>query len=305
MGQSTRQVHLMGTIITLQIEAKSPEPILDELVNRLKIYDHRFSANDPSSELMAITKQAGIEPVVVNPELYKLIEFGLHYSLVPQSRLNIAIGPLVQTWRIGFTDAKLPTPEEIVTALNKTNPLDIVLDGIAHSVFLKKPGMAIDLGSLAKGYIADMLVAYLKQIDVTSAMINLGGNVLTMGPMPTHADHFWRIGIQDPAKSRGHYKKVLQIRDQSVVTSGIYERQLVVNGKKYHHILDARTGYPVVTDLASLTIIADKSLDCELWTTRLFGQPSEISIATINQTPNIEGIVIDQAGKVFISAGLE
>ncbi|MFD0898402.1 FAD:protein FMN transferase [Loigolactobacillus binensis] len=305
MGQATKQVQMMGTIITLEIEADAPAPILTELVKRLKIYEHRFSANDDSSELMAISRSAGIEPVVVNEELYKLIEFGLHYSLVPQSRLNIAIGPLVQTWRIGFKDAKLPTPEEIVAALALTNPLDIVLDGFTHSVFLKKAGMAIDLGSLAKGYIADMLMAYLKEINVKSAMINLGGNVLTMGPMPTRDDHFWRIGIQDPAKPRGNYKKVVRVRDQSVVTSGIYERKLVVNGKKYHHILDARTGYPVQTDLASLTIIADKSLDCELWTTRLFGQPSEISIATINQVPNVEAIVIDQAGKVFISAGLE
>ncbi|KRK40026.1 FAD:protein FMN transferase [Loigolactobacillus bifermentans] len=304
MVQATRQVQMMGTIITLEIEADQPEPILDELVNRLKIYEHRFSANDNSSELMAISKRAGIEPVVVHPELFELIEFGLHYSLVPQSRLNIAIGPLVQTWRIGFKDAKLPEPKEIVTALAKTNPQNIILDGFAHSVYLKEPGMAIDLGSLAKGYIADKLVAYLKEIGVSSAMVNLGGNVLTMGPMPKHDDQLWRIGVQDPAKSRGHYKQILKVRDKSVVTSGIYERSLTVHGRKYHHILDARTGYPVSTDLASLTVIADRSLDCELWTTRLFGQPAQIAIEMINQAPAIEGLVIDRSGKVSLSGGL-
>ncbi|MFC6171297.1 FAD:protein FMN transferase [Loigolactobacillus jiayinensis] len=301
MVQAVREVHMMGTIIRLQINAAVPEPLLDELVRRLKIYEHRFSANADDSELMAITHQAGLKPVVVNPELYELIKIGWHYSVAADSNLNIAIGPLVQTWRIGFTDAKLPKPEEINAALAKIDPHQIILDDAQQSVFLQQPGMAIDLGSLAKGYIADLLIAYLRQHDVTSALVNLGGNVVTMGPMLQHDDQMWRIGIQDPVQPRGHYKTVVRVRNQSVVTSGIYERSLQVGGHMYHHILDVRTGYPLKTDLASLSIISTKSVDGELWTTRLFGQSRQAIMQKLAELPGIDGIVIMKDGTVYSS----
>lgn len=301
MGQAMREVHMMGTIIRLQITAAAPEPLLDELVRRLKIYEHRFSANANDSELMAITHQAGIKPVVVNSELYELIKIGWRYSIAPDSNLNIAIGPLVQTWRIGFTDAKLPTPAEINAALVKTDPHQIILNDEQHSVYLQQAGMAIDLGSLAKGYIADLLIAYLRQQEVTSALVNLGGNVVTLGPMLQHDDQQWRIGIQDPVQPRGHYKTVVKVQNKSVVTSGIYERSLKVDGHTYHHILNGKTGYPLVTDLASLTIISDRSLDGELWTTRLFGQSQQMIMAKLAELPGIDGIVITKSGGVYSS----
>lgn len=301
MEQASREIHLMGTIIRLQITAATPEPLLDEMVRRLKLYEHRFSANADTSELMAVTHQAGIKPVAVAPELYDLIKIGYHYSVATDSKLNIAIGPLVQTWRIGFTDAKLPSPAEIKQALAKIDPHKILLDDAAHTVFLQEKGMALDLGALAKGYIADLLITYLKQQGVTSALVNLGGNVVTLGPMLQHTDHQWRIGIQDPQRPRGHYKTVVRVQNKSVVTSGIYERSLTVDQHTYHHILDPQTGYPLATDLASLTIISDRSLTGELWTTRLFGQPRQKIMAKLAELPEIEGIVITKTGEVYSS----
>lgn len=299
MGLATREVHLMGTKITLQIEAAAPEPILTELVRRLQSYEHRFSANDDRSELMTVAHQAGLQPVVVDPELYELIKIGRHYSTLPQSNLNIAIGPLVQTWRIGFNDAKLPTPVEITAALAKIDPQDILLDDAAHSVYLRQKGMALDLGSLAKGYFADRLIDYLKAVGVRSALVNLGGNIVVLGPMLQHADRQWRIGIQDPAKPRGNYKTVVRVQNKSVVTSGIYERRLKVGQHTYHHILDTHTGYPLEIDLASLSIISDKSLDGELWTTRLFGQSRQTIMTTLADLDGVDGIVIMQNGDVY------
>ncbi|MFD1465484.1 FAD:protein FMN transferase [Lapidilactobacillus mulanensis] len=305
MALTTRVVHLMGTKISLQIDHPDPEPLLDELVSRLEDYEHRFSANDPTSELMTITKQAGIAPVKVDPELYSLIRIGYDNSIIQASNLNIAIGPLVQTWRIGFKDVKLPTPQEITEALALTNPYQIELNDQEHTVYLAQPKMTIDLGSLAKGYFADLLADYLRNVDVRSALLDLGGNVYALGPMHDHEDGLWRIGIQDPTLPRGNYKKVVRIQNQSVVTSGIYERSLIVNGQKYHHILDTDTGYPVKTNVTSLTIISDKSLDGELWTTRLFGQPVEKIISTVDQLTNIEAIVITNQGEVWSSSGIE
>ncbi|WP_282802196.1 FAD:protein FMN transferase [Secundilactobacillus kimchicus] len=298
MQNASRVLHLMGTVITIQIDAIEPSPILDEVERRLRSYEHRFSANSADSELMQVTHNAGVQPFVVDPELYRLIKIGQQASAVREDNLNIAIGPLVQTWRIGFNDAKVPTPAEIKTALALIDPANIRLDDAAHSVYLTKPGMAIDLGALAKGYFADLIRDYLGAQGVKTALINLGGNVVVMGPNVKHADGDWRVGLQDPVKPRGQFKLVLKLQNKSVVTSGIYERQLTADGHTYHHILDTRTGYPVDTDVVSLTIVSDSSLDGELWTTRLFGQPRNRIMAKVATMTGIDAIVITADGRL-------
>ena len=301
MSQATRVVHLMGTVITLTITHPNPQPVLDEAVRRLQVYEHRFSANDDTSELMAITHQAGQRPVEVDPELFDLIRIGVQHSANTAEHLNIALGPVVQTWRIGFQDAHKPRDADIQAALKLTNPADIVLDAQHLTVYLKRPGMTLDLGAIAKGYIADLLHTYLAEAGVTAGLINLGGNVVVFGPQARHADQQWRIGIQDPRKPRGQNRLVLRVKDSSVVTSGIYERQLRVNGHTYHHVLDPQTGYPMPTEIASVTIISAKSITGELWTTKLFGQSVTAAMAEIRQAPGIEGVIITQDDKIYSS----
>lgn len=299
MTVKSRTVHLMGTVIKVQIEHDDPEPILDEVVRRLKSYEQRFSANDRRSELMQISQKAGFEPVKVDPELYQLIKIGKQISVYQNDNLNIAIGPLVRTWRIGFNDARVPTESEINSALAKTNPNDIELDDTHQTVFLRRLGMAIDLGSLAKGYFADLIAAYLKQQDVASGLINLGGNVVVFGPNFKTTSGNWRIGIQAPGQPRGIHRLILNLQDKSIVTSGIYERHLEQAGHDYHHILDRRTGYPVKTDLASLTIISDRSIDGEIWTGRLFGLSQNVIIAKLAVMDGIDGVLINKDGSVI------
>lgn len=304
--EGSRSVRMMGTKIDLSVAVReNPEFVLDTIVELLKKYEHRFSANDDASELMAINKHAGITPVVVHPELFELIQIGKEHSLAKNSLLNIAIGPLIQTWRIGFEDAKVPSSEDITALLAMTNPQKIELDQATQSVYLTKKGMKIDLGALAKGYIADRIIDYLREIKAQSALINLGGNLVTFGPQMKRDDLLWRIGIQNPIKNRGQSQIILKVPDKSVVTSGIYERNLKQNGQTFHHIFNPETGYPVETGLASLTILSDLSVDGEIWTTRLFGQtPTEI-LATVNQIPHIECLLISQDGEIQYSDGLK
>ena len=163
--------------------------------------------------------------------------------------------------------------------------------------------MKIDLGALAKGYIADKISHFLKEKDVTSALINLGGNILTIGHNQQN-NRLWRIGIQNPKLPRGNNLALLSIQDQSVVTSGIYERNLKANGKVYHHIFDRNTGYPIDNQLASLTIVSDKSVDGEIWTTRLFGENPSSILEKVEQENGIEAFVITEDNQVFYSSGL-
>lgn len=302
--QNTRQLKLMGTTIDLLVVAPNSSNLLDEAENLLHLYNHRFSANDDTSELSLVNSKAGIEPVSVHPELFELIAIGKNHSCADQSNLNIAIGPLVQTWRIGFSDAQLPSESEISKKLPLTDPQQIILDPKHQTVFLAQKGMKIDLGALAKGYIADKVMAYLVKAGASSAMVNLGGNLLVHGSNPNRDNHLWYVGIQHPDKPRGNHATILPIQNASVVTSGIYERVLTIGDKKYHHIFDRKTGYPIETDMASLTIIAKSSLDCEIWTTRLFGLPTSIALQIINQTHGIEGLIITKSLEILTSKNI-
>ena len=303
LQSASHSLRLMGASIHLTIFHEDAQNLLLQSEQLLHLYKNRFSANDADSELMEINLQAGKKAVQVHPELFELIELGKKHSIAANSYLNIAIGPLVQTWRIGFSDAKLPSEEEIQRLLKITDPEEIVLNDSNREVYLSKEGMRIDLGALAKGYIADKLKEFLVEQGVQSGIIDLGGNILTIGENPTF-QRPWRIGIQNPALDRGEHVAVIEVSDASVVTSGIYERQLVVDGKTYHHIFDRTTGYPMETELASVTIVAEKSVDCEIWTTRLFGQNPYDIIEEIEQQPGLEAFVITKNQKMMYTSGI-
>ncbi|SDQ30415.1 thiamine biosynthesis lipoprotein [Streptococcus equinus] len=303
--QLSHSIKLMGTIIDILIESDTPEKHINDVCHLLTIYKNRFSANDADSELMVINNSSGIAPVSVHPDLFELTQLGKTHSLAHPGNLNIAIGPLVQSWRIGFDDANVPNPKKIQKALALSNPNNIILNSDTKSIFLSQKGMKIDLGALAKGYIADKVMDYLKSEKVTSAMINLGGNVLVYGDNPKQENGIWRIGIQNPKTTRGNNIGILSLKNKSVVTSGIYERHLRVGHKDYHHIFDRKTGYPIETDMASLTIVSDLSVDCEIWTTKLFGLPIMQALTTIQNTPNIEGILITKDNRLAITSGLK
>ena len=303
LQSASHSLRLMGASIHLTIFHEDAQNLLLQSEQLLHLYKNRFSANDADSELMEINLQAGKKAVQVHPDLFELIELGKKHSIAANSHLNIAIGPLVQTWRIGFSDAKLPSEEEIQRLLKITDPEEIFLNDSNREVYLSKEGMRIDLGALAKGYIADKLKEFLVEQGVQSGIIDLGGNILTIGENPTF-HRPWRIGIQNPALDRGEHVAVIEVSDGSVVTSGIYERQLVVDGKTYHHIFDRTTGYPMETELASITIVAEKSVDCEIWTTRLFGQNPYDIIEEIEQQPGLEAFVITKNQKMMYTSGI-
>lgn len=299
-----KQIPLMGTVIDLTIWHKEADSLLSLAESWLHHYRKVFSANDSDSDLMAINQAAGKHPVFVKPDLLEVIKLGKTHSLAPNSQLNIAIGPLVKLWRIGFADARVPSQREIEQKLTLTNPHDILIDEDTSEVFLKQAGMELDLGALAKGYIADQIVQNLQRLGAEAGFINLGGNVLTFGQAPHQADGFWRIGIQDPQKPRGQNLTVLVRPSGSVVTSGVYERRLHYQGKSYHHIFDPQTGYPMASDLVSLTICSATSIEGEIWTTRLFGRRSEDILAEIEGQDGLEGLLITDESKILRSSGL-
>lgn len=304
--EQRHSINLMGTTIDLMVDHPNSNSLLLAAVQRLFQLEARFSANDPSSELMAVNRMAGLKAVRVHPELFHLIQIGKKESIASGRKLNIAIGPLVNLWRIGFADYRKPSQQEIDDRLTLVDPNDIHLDEIEKTVYLAKPGMSIDLGALAKGYAADQIIAYFKDQGVTRASINLGGNLRFYGHRPNHTESTqWRIGIQDPDQTRGYYKAIVDLSNQSVVTSGDYVRVFEEDGNLYHHILDSINGKPFQADVRSVSVVSESSLDGEIWTTRLFPLSKEAIINQAEQIDQIEVLVVDQQGQVTYTSGLE
>lgn len=303
--EKRRVLHLMGTVITLTVFHPEGERLLDQCESMLRDYQQRFSANDASSTLMQVNANAGRMPMKVDSDLYQLIRYGYDLSLSSNGRFNLVIGPLIKLWRIGFTDAKVPTDEEIQARMNLIDLTQVELDDENETVYLAKSGMEMDLGALAKGYFADQLKNFLKAEGVNAGIVDLGGNVLTIGKSPKHPSGYWQIGIQDPLRQRGNLMAAVAIQDQSVVTSGIYERFIKIGDTLYHHIFDSKTGYPVESEIASVTIVSDESIDGEVWTTLLFAETPADALVRLNEHASIEGIVITRQQEMLISDKLK
>ncbi len=295
----------MGTRISLTIAHEQAHEILAEAKRRLLDYEKRFSANDADSLLMQVNAKAGISPVEVDDDIFKLIAIGKRYSLQENACLNIAIGPLVKLWKIGFKGANLPDENMIQNRLVLTDSRNIILDEQAKTVYLLKKGMEIDLGALAKGYFADLIKEFFLSKGVQSGMINLGGNVLLVGDHPENPGGFWRVGVQDPKQHRNHLSGIIQFQDGSVVTSGIYERQFEYEGKSYHHIFDPQTGYPVESDIAGLTIVSKSSLVGEIYTSLYFNLSSNDLLNQLSSVVGIEAVVIRKDGQVLLTEGMK
>lgn len=303
MTEYTKIIYLMGTKISLYIKGEETELLAEKAEEMLIRYNEIFSANSDHSQLGMIKKMAGIAPQKVDEELYELIKTGKKHSLNENSFLNIAIGPLIKLWRIGFTEAHVPDKESIEKVLELLNPELIQLDEENKTVFLQKKGMEIDLGAIAKGYFADKVMEFFKDHGAVSAMVDMGGNVLVHGDSPSDGSD-WNVGIQNPFLPRGNAAALVKIRNQSVVTSGIYERVLEKEGSKYHHIFNSKTGYPMESNSASLTVVADRSLDCDIYTTELFGLDAVSIIRKMNNMKDLGAVVITLDGKLACTENL-
>lgn len=289
---------LMGSPILLKLFEHN-EALVSRVFRLIKKYEDLLTVNRAQSEVMAINHAAGRAAVAVSAPVFALIKCALAASLVKDSCFNLAIGPLVKRWRIGFCGASVPSAEEIAALLPRTRPELVQLDQSAETVFLTQPGMEIDLGAIAKGFIADRVRDYLKSQGVTQGLINLGGNVQTLGSPPGG----WSVGLKKPFSTVDGLVGTLLVENKSVVTSGVYERYFEQDGRCYHHILDPRNGYPLDNELDSVTIISTDSLDGDIWSTLIYGMGVEKGCAALRHQPGIEAIFVTKQREVICSSG--
>lgn len=298
---------LLGTYTRIRIYDEGKEAALKPAFARIEKLGDEITINQGGSEIDKINEEAGIKPVKVTDDMYYLLKEAYMYSEKSNGGFNIAIGAITQLWRIGFDDARKPAQSEIDEALKHIDYKKVQFNDQEKTVYLEEKGMIIDLGAIAKGYITDEVVKVLKKNKVTTAIIDLGGNVFVMGHSPRGADEPWTIGIQDPNSARGNVLGTIKEANKTVVTSGIYERYLEVDGKKYHHIFDSKTGYPYENDLASVSVVTDKSIDGDGLTTVAFDKGVKAGLEYIeNETPKgTDAIFVTREGVVYVTNGIK
>lgn len=280
----TSHFKALGTNITLTVFEAHSQFIFELSQHLITYFENLFSIYLPNSEISQINQFAGVKPVQVSSSVIDLVDCAKKVSL-ENFGYNVAIGPLVKEWDIGFKTAHIPSSTQISHDLLLTDPTKIEIDLQKQTIFLTKKGMQLDLGGIAKGYIADRLKQLWNAYGIKHGIIDLGGNLLTLGQNLKHSDHLWRIGIQDPWKPRGNPFKSFVLPACSVVTSGIYERNFIENQQLYHHILDPHTGFPFQNNLMSVTVFTKTSLSGEIESSRHFFNPG-IS----NNDPNFLGV---------------
>lgn len=290
----------LGTVVTVTIYDRDAKELLKGSFDEIQRLENLFSVNISTSDVSRLNAAAGKLPVTVSMDTIEVIKKGIEYNDISRGMFDISIGNLIGIWGIGTADARIPEEEEISAALETKGIEYITID--ASDVLLEKEGMKLDVGGIAKGYIADSIARYLKANDCDAAIINLGGNVLTVGEKPDGTK--WRVGIQDPSDTTGKYIRVTEVTEKSVITSGSYERYFEEDGIIYHHILDPFTGYPVESDIAGVSIISDLSVDGDGLSTSVFALGYEQGMELIEQIPGVECIIIVNDGSIEYSSGI-
>ena len=294
----------LGTVneITLfNIKKSQSEQILNKCDKILRDIENKMSDTIVSSDVSKINNNAG-SFVKVSSDTFFVIEEAIKYSNLSNGNFDITIGPISDLWAIGTEDARIPSKEEIQKYLNLVNYKNITLNKNDSSIKLEKDNMKIDLGAIAKGYAADVIANYLKSNNVNSAIINLGGNVYTIGNKSNNEP--FTVGIQDPTMPRGNSIGNIKVSNKSVVTSGIYERYIESENKIYHHILNPSSGYPFDNELSSVTIISDKSISCDALSTSAFGLGLESGLNLIESIDNVDAIFITKNKEIYLTSNL-
>lgn len=289
----------LDTIIDISIyDGEKRDVVLNGCMDLIDRYEKLLSRTLEGSDIWRINHANG-ERIDVSPETADILTIALKYCALSDGGFDITIQPVSALWNFTKPPYSLPDKAAIDQAIKLVDYHQISLKGNTVQLADKKGGL--DLGGIAKGYIADRIVDYLKSQNVSSALINLGGNVVVMGGRPDGSP--WRVGVQGAFEERNSPIAMFSVRNMSVVTSGIYERSFVLDGKSYHHILDTKTGYPIDNELAAVTILSEKSVDGDALAKFGFTMDRQAAISVI-QGLGCEAVFIDRSGNITFTSGI-
>lgn len=290
------QVFAMDTYMSLDVYSDSQETV-DRAISRITELEALFSTTDEASEIYAVNADG---TGTVSGDVEYVLSRALELCALTGGALDISIYPVVRAWGFTTGEYRIPGESELAALLERVDYTAVTLE---DGVVTLGEDMMIDLGSVVKGYTGDALTEQLGQEGVTSALLNLGGNVQALGAKPNGS--LWRVAIQDPNDSDG-VLGVVSVEDKAVVTSGGYERYFEgADGEIYWHIIDPGTGAPAKNGLVSVSIIGESGLYCDALSTALFIMGEERAVAFWRKRQDFEMVLVTDDGRLLVSAGLE
>ncbi len=300
----TKVVKLMGSRFDLSVvapnetEANSYINLAIEEITRI---EKLISEWDTKSQTSAINRNAGIKPVKVDKELFELIKRSIQISKLTQGAFDISFASIDKVWKYDGSMQKLPSEAAIQKSVEKIGYQNIELNEAQQTVFLKLAGMKIGFGAIGKGYAADKAKQVLIEKGVKAGIINASGDLNSWGTQPN--GDLWKVGITNPLNKEKVFSW-LPIENSAVVTSGNYEKYVTLNGVRYTHIINPKTGYPVV-GLNSVTIFSESAELADALATAVFVMGLESGMDFINQLNGIECIIIDADNKIHTSTNIK
>lgn len=279
MRETSKTQFVLNTVSTITVKGNHSDAV-DKAFARISEIEKHMSSHIATSDIVTGN---------LNLDTSYVISQGLGYGKISNGLFDITIKPICDLWDINGENPRLPDREEIDKALKFVNYKKV---GFSNGNLVMDNGMEIELGGIAKGYAADEACRILREEGITDGFIDLGGNIVAIGTKT--------VGIRNPlSENNGEYFGTLQITDCAVATSGGYERYFEQDGKKYHHIFDPSTGYPVETDVLSATVVSEKAIDADCWSTILFSAGVEKAREYISKY-NLIAILVDVNNNVYV-----
>lgn len=292
----TSEFFAMDTYISILAYGENAENALDNCRKEIKSLDSQLSVTNPDSEVSRINGLKG-QRISLSNDADKIITAALELSEKTKGALDISLYPVVTEWGFTLGEYKIPSEKALSELMKNTGYEKISCkDG-----FLTMPeDFRIDLGAVAKGYGSDRAIQILKEKGITSALVNLGGNIALLGSKPDGSD--WSVGVQDPFGEG--YACIVKASDRYIVTSGNYQRYFEENGKRYCHIIDPKTGYPVDNGLASVTVIGNSGIICDGLSTALFVMGEQGAADFWREQGDFEMIIVTEDKRVLATEGV-
>lgn len=300
----------MDTITTITVVSpsrKKAEEAIEAGFTEIKRLEQILNYFSPDSEITAINNLSGISPVKVSRETIEIIKMSLEIADATGGIFNPTIGPVIKLWKFSRQDKAdtIPSEEAIMDALRMVDYKRVRVDEKRSEIFLELKGMEIDLGGIAKGYVADRAIDVIKKMNIKAGLVAIAGDIKGFGLRPDQRP--WNVGIQDPRpvddKTDGVFA-TLYLENRAISTSGDYQRFFIKDGKRYHHIIDPRTGYPAESSVISVSVIADNGFIADGITTAMFIFPPHKAKAFL-ESLGVEGVIVDNQKRLYITKGLK
>ncbi|NLL58926.1 MAG: FAD:protein FMN transferase [Firmicutes bacterium] len=287
-------------VAVYNISKKQAETVVQAIFDEMLRLENILSKHVSGSDVNRINEAAGRVPVTVEPETILVTSRALEIAELSSGAFDPTVGPLVDLWGWGTEKLKVPSAEEINAVLPLVNYKAVKIDKDNSTIFLAEPGMKLDLGGIAKGFIVDRGREIAQQFSVKALFVNAGGDIGIMGKKPSGEK--WRVAVQSPRDPQ-KWAAILEIEEGCVATSGDYERFFEEGGEIYHHILDPEKGIPA-GDLSSVTIVASESMLSDALSTAVFVLGKDKGMQLLESLKGIDGLVIDKQGEIHVSSGL-